>query len=266
MSNAVALREKLQQHFSKIPANEQSSAWEQMWQQKVTPWDRSKPNPALIEALKKEKKLLGPSVVDGKRKKALIPGCGGGYDILLLASYGYDALGVDAALSAIEACRSLHNAENNAEVKQYPVKSEDIGAGSADFQQADFFKHEFAGQFDLIYDYTFLCALPPEIRPSWAKRMSSLLAPDGVLICIEFPLKKPLSAGGPPHGVSAALYYELFKTPGVDPIRDENGEILSIGRPYATDGLKREARWIPEESHHAGQGMDAVSFWRHCNQ
>lgn len=42
--------------------------------------------------------------------------------------------------------------------------------------------------FTLAYDYTFLCAIPPEMRVSWASRYSSLIEKDGYLVTLQFPL------------------------------------------------------------------------------
>lgn len=78
----------------------------------------------------------------------------------------------------------------------------------------------------MIYDYTAsptaLCfnavlifvsfyALLPSMRRDWAQRMSRLLSPTGRLICLEFPMWKPLTTPGPPwglHGVHWSLLAE----------------------------------------------------------
>jgi hypothetical protein len=45
---------------------------------------------------------------------------------------------------------------------------------------ADFFTHEFGGRvFDVIYERTFLCSLPPDVWPKYALRMAELLRPGG---------------------------------------------------------------------------------------
>ncbi|RAL03281.1 uncharacterized protein BO80DRAFT_471066, partial [Aspergillus ibericus CBS 121593] len=54
--------------------------------------------------------------------------------------------------------------------------------------------------FDLIYDYTFLCALHPNLRPQWADRMALLPRQDGLLICLEYPMYKDPSWPGLPWG------------------------------------------------------------------
>lgn len=265
---AMEQREQLRHHFSSIPAKEQTAGWDEMWQRKITPWDRSMSNPALIDTLEQRAATLGPAVNGTERKRALVPGCGGGYDVLLLASFGYDAVGIDAAPSAIEKCKALAAREAQAETKQYPIKHAEVGAGKAEYLVADFFGNDYLPgkhkKFDLIYDYTFLCALPPELRPAWAKKMSDLLSATGILICLEFPLAKPAASGGPPHGLSEQLYLELFKQPGEEIEYGSDQFAVATGREASASGLKRVDRWVPERSHQAGQGTDSVSLWRHA--
>jgi SAM-dependent methyltransferase len=265
-------REKLRQHFQDQPAEAQTGRWDAMWQQKVTPWDRSEPNPALIDALNEKKNILGPSTEKSEyvqRKKALVPGCGRGYDVLLLASYGYDAYGADVSQTAIDACIELDR-EQAEDTARYPIKDAAIGRGSRNFLLTDFFKddllaHTGGSKFDIIYDYTFLCAIPPQLRPQWSKRMSELLAPGGSLICLEFPLVKSPKAGGPPHGLSSELYVQLFKQPGEEVEYDDEGYVKSNdGELNKQTGLNRLAHWEPARTHQVGKGTDKVSIWQHA--
>ena len=92
------------------------------------------------------------------RRKALVPGCGRGYDVLLLASFGYDAVGVEASEAAVKAAKEEHK---KAEEKVlYPAKDEKLGKGSVEFVVGDFFDDGWVKAvqaekgFDLIYDYT----------------------------------------------------------------------------------------------------------------
>lgn len=89
--------------------------------------------------------------------------------------------------------------------------SADPRSGACHFILGNFFEDDFLSEthadgssspknFDIIYDYTFLCALPPPLRPKWAARMSQLLAPQGTLICTQYPLGKDPRLGGPPFG------------------------------------------------------------------
>ncbi len=46
------------------------------------------------------------------------------------------------------------------------------------------------------------------MRKNWARRMSSLLSQDGILIALQHPLDK--HEGGPPWSLSSELYEELL--------------------------------------------------------
>lgn len=122
---------------------QQAPEWDVMWQQKTTPWDRSEPNPALVDALNEKSDIVGSptSTENGnamRRKKALIPGCGRGYDVSLFASHGYDAYGLDVSQTAIEACQELDK-EQGDDDKRYPVRHTKVGRGSRHFLAVDFF-------------------------------------------------------------------------------------------------------------------------------
>ena len=120
------------------------------------------PNPALEDVLTDRQDLLGPPTMkhgtgNGNRKQAFVPGCGKGYDVLLLASFGYDAYGLEVSESAVKQCLE----EQRMNAHKYPIKDQAKGAGKALFIQGDFFKTEWLrpdvgrnGRFDLIYDYT----------------------------------------------------------------------------------------------------------------
>ncbi|KAK4540139.1 hypothetical protein LTR36_009725 [Oleoguttula mirabilis] len=271
-------REKLRDHFVNIAPDQQAQAWNEMWQQKVTPWDRGGPNPALADAIDGHADVLGGPFTQGKfgdparppRKRALVPGCGRGYDVFLLTSYGYDTCGLDTSPLALEAADSFAKQLNrNA---HYPLRNGLEGRGEAKFIVADFFKDAFlsetnGGQFDIIYDYTFLCALPPALRPKWAMRMSQLLSPTGHLICLEFPLLKAPDTGGPPHGLTAELYEQLLNSPGREVQYDQEGYVREDKRvERADEALERIARWQAERTHGVGQGSDHVSIWRHLQK
>ena len=261
-------REALRQHFNQIAPDQQANGWNEMWQKKVTPWDRGTPNPAFADTLEAHSQYFGPS--GGVGKRALVPGCGRGYDVFLLAAHGYDAFGLDSSPLAIESARALVGAEDFEQ--RYPLRDGVDSRGTASFVKADFFANDFfaeteGGKFDLIYDYTFLCALPPPLRPKWAKRMNELLAPGGYLVCVEFPLQKDPKLGGPPHGLSKELYEELFSRPGHEVVYDEAGCVRPDGSGgVAKDALERVQRLTATRTHVVGQDPDCVSIWRHVRR
>lgn len=64
--------------------------------QKVTPWDKNGPQPALVELLETEaSRQLLPT-----QGTALVPGCGTGYDVVLLARQGLVVTGLDISETA----------------------------------------------------------------------------------------------------------------------------------------------------------------------
>lgn len=119
--------------------------------------------------------------------RALVPGCGSGYEIRTLWAAGWNVLGLDFSPAAIERARGI------------------LGPLGSFVCLADFFTHPLppAG-FDLIYERTFLCALPPVCWPGYFRRMTELIRPGGVLCGFFFfgPEKGP-----PPYPIGRA---ELF--------------------------------------------------------
>mmetsp|Transcript_45780 Transcript_45780/g.53576 ORF Transcript_45780/g.53576 Transcript_45780/m.53576 type:complete len:241 (-) Transcript_45780:224-946(-) len=130
---------------------------------------------------------------------ALIPGSGRAYDALALAEHGFASVtAVDLSPAACEAARE--------EIS----KSEEIVRDRIDVRCGDFF--EIEGQFDFIWDNTFLCALDPSARERWARQMKALLAPGGELITCVFPIGE--REGGPPFALSVPLVRTLLETVG----------------------------------------------------
>jgi hypothetical protein len=70
----------------------------------------------------------------------------------------------------------------------------------------DFFEHQ--GQYDLIFEQTFFCALPPTMRENYVRKMHQLLSVNGKLVGLLF--NKTFETG-PPFGGSQSEYNQLFK-------------------------------------------------------
>ncbi|KAG2418137.1 hypothetical protein HFD88_001238 [Aspergillus terreus] len=276
---AVAPQEMLDT-LGKYQGDRVFDGWEELWQKggDCLPWDRGVPNPALEDTLLQKRAILGgPTTTDAqghmRRKKALVPGCGRGVDVLLLASFGYDAYGLEYSAAAVAQCKQ-EEAKNG---DKYPVRDAEIGRGKIVFVQGDFFKNDWLEAlqlplncFDLIYDYTFFCALNPSMRPDWALRHTQLLAPspNGNLICLEFPRHKDPSKPGPPWGSSSEAYMEHLSHPGEKIPYDSSGRCKSDPlRETSEQGLERVAYWQPARTHEVGKDaegeiQDRVSVWR----
>jgi hypothetical protein len=105
------------------------------------------------------------------------------------------------------------------------------------------------------------------MRPAWARRMIQLLAPNGVLICLEFPTHKPPTSGGPPYALPSIVHQELFKRPGEDISYDEGQKAVASDREEVDKTLVRVAYWKPARTHKVGvvngEVTDRVSLWKH---
>ncbi|KAK4627241.1 putative thiol methyltransferase 2 [Fulvia fulva] len=265
-------REKLRQQFLDQPEEDLTKKWDEAWQKKQTPWDKNGPSLALKDAIADKHEIFGSATKDDSsqtRKRALVPGCGSGYDVFLLASLGYDTYGLDAAPTAVEAAKRIQN-EVPAD-ERYAVHNAKTGRGEANVLLQDFFKDDFqeetgGADFDVIFDYTFLCALPPDLRPRWAKRMSQLLGPTGNLICLEWPLGKDPKQGGPPHGVTPELFEQLLRRPGEQVKYDEAGVVVQDQSNGQSDAaLVKVERFLPSRTHESTKGNDHVSIWQHLH-
>jgi methyl halide transferase len=136
----------------------------------------------------------------------LLAGCGRGYDPIAFGKAGYHATGLDLAETGV------------ASAKQELADTHPAPAGSVNFVCGDFFKHSLKPEhkYDVILDYTFLCALQPEQRPAWAAQMAELLAPGGELVTLIFPIIE--KEGGPPFAVSLDTFTQLLTPLGLHAI------------------------------------------------
>jgi len=175
------------------PKERSSTDWEERWRLQTTPWDLGHATFALQDLIQ-DKPDWWP-----KSGRVLVPGCGAAHDVFFVAAATeLDVTGLDLSSTAIQVCekrRSELDAERSVKERIH-------------FVEGDFFQFESRGPFDLIFDYTFLCALPPELRPSWAARMAVLLKPGGTLVTLIYPIGT--HEGGPPFAVSPELYEGLL--------------------------------------------------------
>ncbi len=126
-----------------------------------------------------------------KNLKILIPGAGSGHEAAYLWAQGFQNVYVcDWAEEAIGRYK------NN--VPEFPESQLIIG---------DFF--QLNGQFDLIIEQTFFCALDPQLRPQYAEKMAELLHTEGVVSGVLFGKTFPFQ--GPPFGGDKAEYVHYFE-------------------------------------------------------
>ena len=96
------------------------------------------------------------------------------------------------------------------------------------------------------------------MRKDWAERMKSLLSPTGVLVCLEFPMWKPLKVQGPPWGLNG-VHWNLLADGG-DGMIDESGNLIVTGKEHGS--FERVVYWKPPESFEQSRGEDMISVWK----
>ena len=181
--------------------------WNTIWAKGVKPresFDTGCPSPALIQ-------LIDQGEIPNGR--ALVPGCGRGYDVVALASGLRYTIGVEMSEMAVTAAM--------AHIHSLPVEHKPA-SNNFQIKRESFFHLSEAedDKFDFIYDHTFMCALNPSIREDWAKKMAALLKDGGELLTIIFPIREKRTKV-PPYRVSMELYRELLTPLGFEPFRLE---------------------------------------------
>jgi len=158
--------------------------WEAAYKNGDTPWDKGYAAPPLVEYLEGGR-------IDGR---VLVPGCGAGHDVRLLAAQGAQVTGLDIAPGALARAEAFA-----------PV-------GGESYREGDFLDlpDNLRGCFDWAVEHTCLCALEPEQRPAYVRSVAEALKPRGRLLAVFFPVVSDYSGGGPPHPISASEMDALF--------------------------------------------------------
>jgi SAM-dependent methyltransferase len=160
----------------------QPDFWNPRYESGRTPWDFGGVPAAVTDYL----------AVHPGGGRVLIPGCGSGYEVAAFSAAGYDALAIDFSPAAVA----------HAQHRLGEPLARRVVLG-------DFFRHDFGGAFDLVYERTFLCALPPELRPAYAQRMAQVMRPGGSLAGFFYFENTPLD-DGPPWGLAPGAVEKLL--------------------------------------------------------
>lgn len=156
--------------------------WSSRYQMGSTGWDIGYASPPLYQYL---------CQIHTKTIAILVPGGGNAYEVASGWGLGFQNVHL-LDISKIP----IHNfLEKN---PSFP---------SSQLHHEDFFEHQ--GSYDLILEQTFFCALTPDLRPAYAKKMHELLTPGGRLVGVLFDKVFPME--GPPFGGSAAEYKTYFE-------------------------------------------------------
>ncbi|KIK71430.1 hypothetical protein GYMLUDRAFT_33598 [Collybiopsis luxurians FD-317 M1] len=203
-------------------------SWDILWQRNILPWETGDIQPPLRQLIE------GGEVPFSKNGRALVPGCGRGFDTIYFASaLGHETYGLESSATAIAAAHEL--------LVSRSVVSE--VASRIHYEDADFFKYEVTNdkKFDLIYDFTFFVAIPPSKRILWGEQINSLIKPGGYLVALMFPhVSEPYTTGPP--------FYTNF---------DSYAEVLGDGWEVVYDKIPDDATLIGIH-----KGKDRMVVWK----
>ena len=155
--------------------------WDNRYKDNSTSWDMGEASPPLkgyIDQLK------------DKNIRILIPGCGNTYEAEYLLQKGFtNVTVVDIAPTLVNNLKEKF--KNNPYIK---------------IILSDFFEHQ--GEYDLILEQTFFCAINPNLRTAYKDKMVDLLAKEGKLVGLLFNTE--FEKARPPFGGNKESYIELF--------------------------------------------------------
>ena len=155
--------------------------WNSRYKTKETGWDIGFVSPALKEYIDQ---------ITDFNIKILIPGCGNAYEAEYLFKKGFKNIFI-VDYSEIAISNLIKR------IPDFPIFNTICD---------DFFN--ISGQYDLILEQTFFCAIDPTLRDNYVKKVSSLLKNDGKLVGLFFSL--PMFSDHPPFGGSVEEYIKCF--------------------------------------------------------
>lgn len=150
---------------------QQAEYWSARYQQGQTAWDLGEATPVLRQLLREAQfpvKVPAP---------VLVPGCGYGHDVLLLAEVGYRVTAVDFAPEPLQ--RLAAYAHQRGLSERMLLLQADIWS----------LPEALEGTFAAVWEYTCFCAIDPRRRGAYFALMRRLLRPGGYLVGLFFPLE-----------------------------------------------------------------------------
>lgn len=159
--------------------------WDARYVAGDTPWDKGGAHPALLARLKKLP-IVG---------RVLVPGCGAGHDVRAIAARGASSvLGLDVSPTALHRARSFPKAGNEC------------------YQEGDFLMGNAvpAGAFDVLFEHTCLCAIPPERRADYVRAAATALRDDALLLAVFFTNPENPDPHSPPFRCDLSEMTLLF--------------------------------------------------------
>jgi hypothetical protein len=157
--------------------------WTECYEQDQAGWDIGVASTPLVTYIDQ---------LENKDLKILIPGAGNGYEAEYLFQNGFKNVFV-LDIAKIPLDNLL------ARIPDFP---------SEQLIHQNFFDHD--GQYDLILEQTFFCALDPKLRQDYANHIFKLLKKGGKLVGLYFCFKDRPMNQGPPYNGTLQEYLTYF--------------------------------------------------------
>lgn len=165
-----------------MPNELDGNYWDKRYEDQSTGWDIGSISTPLKDYIDQ---------LNDKSISILIPGCGNAYEAAYLLEHGFTNVTlVDISPILV---KSIEEKFSNYLGRQLKVIC------------GDFFHLE--GQYDLVLEQTFFCALDPSLRKDYVLQMHKIIRPGGKLVGVLFNRSFD---GGPPFGGSKEEYERIF--------------------------------------------------------
>jgi SAM-dependent methyltransferase len=174
-----AIKFAVQPLFEELEVASEPDWWNEIYQKGDMRWDNGGAHP-LLDFLIPALKLT--------RCRVLVLGCGTGHDAAWWEKRGHIVTAVDFSHEAIERARSIHGERESMRW----IEADVLNLPSGDSRFAP-------GNFDIIFENTLFCAIPPGERETLVRNWYRLLSRRGRLVGLV-PVMDKLA--GPPFGTS----------------------------------------------------------------
>ncbi len=202
--------------------------WKKRWENDETGFHLDEVNPFLPR--------FWPQLHIHKKSQVFVPLCGKSLDLCWLREQGHEVWGVE--LSPLALRRFFSEQGLKPEVRRAGAfeiwETEGIRLFCGDFFELS---PELLGQPSVVYDRASMIALPPDMRPGYARHLQSLAPASAPRLLVTLDYEQA-QMDGPPFAVSeaevCALYGDSFQ---IEKIFSE--DILAENERFQQRGLSR---------------------------